>query len=228
MLPTIDWESKQKSDTRLTLTFRDSSVVVSDRKKSINIGRADDNDLVVKGNLISRIHAKVEMRRGKFMLIDQSTNGTFISGEGGNDVFVRRDDSELHGHGIIGLGKEAEKDVKRLKPEIFENPLIRNLDAVPVQGKIIFARRCAGFSIVVHGTEVPTNAGRTGMVHLDKWLTGILSNRSKGLPWPLIKPVYTAVPRFFEVLYQRPRVEMTIIKGRDFASNDSLNPVADL
>ena len=71
------------------------------------MGRADDNDLVVKGNLISRIHARVEKRRGKFMLIDQSTNGTFLQSVEGAETFIRRDSTELVGEGVIGLGRVA-------------------------------------------------------------------------------------------------------------------------
>ena len=76
----------------------------------MNIGRADDNDLVIKGNLISRIHAKVEMRRGKFFLVDQSTNGSFVLTDSLEEVFVRRDSAELNGVGYIGLGKVATPD----------------------------------------------------------------------------------------------------------------------
>ena len=90
MLPTIDWETARKA-SKLHLNFRDTTIEVSDRRKSVNMGRADDNDLVVKGNLISRIHAKIEMRRGKFMLVDQSTNGTFLQNLQGEEIFVRRD-----------------------------------------------------------------------------------------------------------------------------------------
>lgn len=107
MLPTIEWESKARNASRLVLTFRDTRVVVNDQKKQINMGRADDNDLVVKGNLISRIHARVEMRRGKFMLVDQSTNGTFLQNAHGEETFVRRDSTELNGEGVIGLGRVA-------------------------------------------------------------------------------------------------------------------------
>jgi hypothetical protein len=107
MLPTIEWESKSARASKLTLTFRDRTVVVSDVRKNVNLGRADDNDVVVKGNLISRIHAKVEYRRGKFLLIDQSTNGTFLENERGDEIFVRRDSTELTGEGIIGLGRVA-------------------------------------------------------------------------------------------------------------------------
>ena len=105
MLPTIEWESKERRASRLLLNFRDSTVEVSDKRKSINLGRADDNDVVVKGNLISRIHAKIEMRRGKFVLVDQSTNGTFIQNPQGHETFVRRDMTELGSEGTIGLGR---------------------------------------------------------------------------------------------------------------------------
>jgi len=107
MLPTIEWQKKYPRATKLTLTFRNSTVIVNERNKNINLGRADDNDVVVKGNLISRIHAKVEFRRGKFLLIDQSTNGTFLENDRGDESFVRRDSTELTGEGIIGLGRVA-------------------------------------------------------------------------------------------------------------------------
>lgn len=108
MLPQIEWENRgRRANGKLTLTFRDQTVVVDDSRKSINIGRADDNDLVVKGNLISRIHARIEQRRGRFILIDQSTNGTFLQNVQGDETFVRRDSFELVGEGIIGLGKVA-------------------------------------------------------------------------------------------------------------------------
>lgn len=110
MLPTIEWENRARSASRLVLSFRDNTVVVNDQRKSINIGRADDNDLVVKGNLISRIHARVEKRRGKFLLVDQSTNGTFLQNARGEETFVRRDSTELTGKGIIGLGRIAKSD----------------------------------------------------------------------------------------------------------------------
>jgi hypothetical protein len=107
MLPTIEWENKTRKASRLILSFRDIRVIVNDQNKQINMGRAEDNDVVVKGNLISRVHAKVEKRRGKFMLVDQSTNGTFLQNAHGEETFVRRDSTELNGEGVIGLGRVA-------------------------------------------------------------------------------------------------------------------------
>lgn len=108
MLPTIEWEGRGKNSSKVELSFRDQSIEVNDQRKSVSLGRADDNDLVIKGNLISRIHAKIEMRRGKILLIDQSTNGTFLQNIEGDETFVRRDSIELHGEGTIGLGRTEE------------------------------------------------------------------------------------------------------------------------
>ncbi len=108
MLPTIELHGKAKKASKVELSFRDQMIEVNDKRKSVNLGRADDNDLVIKGNLISRIHAKVEMRRGKILLIDQSTNGTFLQNVQGEETFVRRDSAELVGEGTIGLGRTEE------------------------------------------------------------------------------------------------------------------------
>ncbi len=108
MLPTIGWEKSERNASTMVLTYRGQVVEVSDKHKSVNLGRADDNDIVIKGNLISRIHAKVEMRRGKFVLIDQSTNGTFLQDVRGKETFVRRDMTELAEEGTIGLGRAEE------------------------------------------------------------------------------------------------------------------------
>ncbi|HMD30125.1 MAG TPA: FHA domain-containing protein, partial [Steroidobacteraceae bacterium] len=76
----------------------------------ITIGRAEENDLVVKGNLISRLHARVEINRNKFILVDQSTNGTFVIGKDGEEAFVRRDSMQIRGEGLIGLGKAPDSN----------------------------------------------------------------------------------------------------------------------
>ena len=47
------------------------------------------------------------MVRNRFMLVDQSTNGTFIQRDDGEEIYVRRDSTELSGSGIIGLGRVA-------------------------------------------------------------------------------------------------------------------------
>src|SRR5690606_9556909 len=91
MLPTVATMTKPTRRRRLSLRYQGKEVVVGDGRKSVTLGRAEDNDLVIKGNLISRLHARIEASRDKFMLIDESTNGTFVQTLSGEEIFVRRD-----------------------------------------------------------------------------------------------------------------------------------------
>jgi len=94
---------------RLRLILPEREIVIDETRPRVVIGRADDNDLVVRGNLISRIHARIELNRNKFLLVDQSTNGTFVHTADGEESFVRRDSLQIKGEGTIGLGKVPEE-----------------------------------------------------------------------------------------------------------------------
>lgn len=100
---------KQRGGARkLRVRFQGQEIVVDDNRTTIAIGRAEENDIVVKGNLISRLHAKIELSRNKFLLIDQSTNGTFVTTREGEEAFVRRDSMQLKSEGMIGFGRVPE------------------------------------------------------------------------------------------------------------------------
>jgi class 3 adenylate cyclase len=105
MVPAIAIAQKRVKAARLRLRYQGQEVLVEDGRTNVSMGRAEENDLVVKGDLISRLHARVELNRNKFMLIDQSTNGTFVVGKDGEEAFVRRDSMQIRGQGLIGLGK---------------------------------------------------------------------------------------------------------------------------
>jgi hypothetical protein len=109
MVPGIATESRPARVMRLRLRCDDRELLVDERHSSITIGRAEDNDVVVKGNLISRLHARIEINRNKFVLIDQSTNGTFVQSSDGEESFVRRDSVQIRGQGMIGLGRLPEQ-----------------------------------------------------------------------------------------------------------------------
>jgi len=64
----------------------------------------------VKGNLVSRLHARIEAGKNRFMLVDESTNGSFVQTVTGDDAFVRRDAMPLKGSGVIGLGRVPEPE----------------------------------------------------------------------------------------------------------------------
>ena len=109
MLPKIDWKDAEKAGPgQLSLKFQGKTLVLSgDGVRSITMGRADENDVIIKGNLISRVHARVELDKTRFVIVDESTNGTFVQRDDGEEVYVRRDSTQLTGSGLIGLGRVA-------------------------------------------------------------------------------------------------------------------------
>jgi hypothetical protein len=44
----------------------------------------------LEADLASRAHCRLEYNRGKFILVDQSTNGTFVCTQDGKEVYLRR------------------------------------------------------------------------------------------------------------------------------------------
>jgi class 3 adenylate cyclase len=92
----------------LTLTHTDKTYVIPKDTTSYFLGRGKDCELIVKGDLISRYHSKIEHRRGKFILTDQSTNGTFLRTAEGQDIFLRREEFTVFGSGYISLGKKVD------------------------------------------------------------------------------------------------------------------------
>ena len=109
MLPAIATMTEQHKPFRIRIRHRDSEYILDDRQRtSLKIGRGDDNDLVIRGNLVSRLHARIEAGKNRFVLVDESTNGSFIRNAQGEDSFLRRDSASLKGSGQIGLGQPPE------------------------------------------------------------------------------------------------------------------------
>jgi class 3 adenylate cyclase len=111
MLPAIALANRETHrPRRLRLRFHGEEIVLDDHRTAVTIGRAEDNDICVKGNLISRLHARIEASKTRFLLVDQSTNGTFVHALDGDEQFVRRDSLPISGEGLIGLGRAPERD----------------------------------------------------------------------------------------------------------------------
>lgn len=94
----------------VNLKYNGESFAIKSNVNQFTFGRASDCDLTTDGHLTSRIHASIVVRRGKFILIDQSTNGTFVSLDNGHEVFLRREELTLFGVGNISLGESTLND----------------------------------------------------------------------------------------------------------------------
>jgi len=95
--------------SRLKLLFRDHSINIDQNRPSVTMGREPHNDIVVEGSRVSRSHACIEYRRGRFVLVDRSTNGTYLLVNGKQGI-VKRVETPLYGDGIIGLAQKVNPD----------------------------------------------------------------------------------------------------------------------
>ena len=78
--------------------------VLEQANSAIILGRDASCQIVVADRMASRQHARIERRRDKFFLIDQSTNGTFVWVEGEPEISLRREEVMLRGSGKIAFG----------------------------------------------------------------------------------------------------------------------------
>lgn len=107
--------------TQFTLT--EKSAVIRHLQDAIRLtpdspplvfGRGQHCDIVTESNLASRNHGKIEFRDGEFVIVDHSTNGTYVqmlSGKRASDgttVRLHRREFPLRGKGMVSVGVAVE------------------------------------------------------------------------------------------------------------------------
>ena len=106
------------TDPRLSLKliYRANIFVVDRTHPALQMGRDDSNDIVVLSLFASRVHARVEAREDHFVLVDLSSNGTFVLPDAESDVEsevqreelrLRQKEMVLSGRGWLGMGRSA-------------------------------------------------------------------------------------------------------------------------
>ena len=108
-------------DTQLALKliYRANIFVVNRAHPALQMGRDDNNDIVVVSLFASRVHARVEARDGQFVLVDLSSNGTFVLADENladeesdvqpEEIRLRQEEMVLSGRGWLGMGRSASK-----------------------------------------------------------------------------------------------------------------------
>ena len=103
----------------LTLRYRNDTILLNENKPVVTIGRDVRCDIVLLDRRASRHHATIESRGNGFVLIDQSTNGSFVSENNGPEAFVRRSKFVLQGQGRIAFASSLsspEADIVEFVP----------------------------------------------------------------------------------------------------------------
>jgi adenylate cyclase len=101
----------------LVLKYAGQTVLISAQQIPFTIGREEGCSLVVPSPFASRVHARIELHRGKYTLVDESTNGTYVRPEGADPerfVYIRREVFALLGRGVFALGERPDDGLTHL------------------------------------------------------------------------------------------------------------------
>jgi hypothetical protein len=96
-----------QSQSVLVLKHGGREIVMNATRATVSLGRDAASDFVIADPKASRNHARIERRRDKYFLADQSTNGTFVTFAGEQELSLRREELMLRGTGHIIFGHSA-------------------------------------------------------------------------------------------------------------------------
>lgn len=110
--------SKLKGPTGAEIRLHDSSIMV---------GRTEDNDAIVKGEGVSRKHARIAPESGEWVVIDlESTNGVRVNGSRVSRHILQDGDAVTFGRVvyIYEVLERAASDTPSLSPPVFERTVV--------------------------------------------------------------------------------------------------------
>ena len=104
----------RRIEQRVRIRHGQNTLFVDETRPVVLLGRELGNDVVIADPRASRQHARIERRREGFVLIDQSTNGTFLADDSGNESCIKGAELVLAGSGRIGCGFSANEVEREL------------------------------------------------------------------------------------------------------------------
>jgi hypothetical protein len=99
-------------ETRLHLRHGDDEFWLAASRPNAVFGRDPNADLITRDSRASRSHGRIERRQDSFVLIDESTNGTYVKFQGEPEILVRREEVILRGRGRIAFGHSTEEAIE--------------------------------------------------------------------------------------------------------------------
>lgn len=121
-LPEIDVAVKEKPngtnkngiDKNITieLLIKGEKHVLTTDKDTCKVGRDPSCDIIIQNKFVSRQHATIVMKNGKFSVEDSSFNGTYIEFTNGEKIHVSKDEQTLIANGVMSMGKPVDNKSK--------------------------------------------------------------------------------------------------------------------
>jgi len=105
---------RQNTNLVLYLLIGTKRICIDSSNPVITFGRSYDNDVSLNIEPTSRNHASIKLAKGRFMITDHSTNGTYIVRRGRTSEFIRRESAALENFGSIGLGFSPDENPRHV------------------------------------------------------------------------------------------------------------------
>jgi len=103
-------DKMQVFKSRMMVKYQDVMIHINEDRKKISMGRLTKNDISIVKDHVSRVHSTIKYENGKYILTDQSKNGTYVHIKGRQGIFVKGKVLLLSSSGIIGLGGIVNSD----------------------------------------------------------------------------------------------------------------------
>ncbi len=132
MIYRISWEPSNEGSNATEFISRKDMITIAKHEivelrclgQTFTVGRdntpfllgRDNNScsLTLPSEHASREHCQIVYSRGKYTLIDKSTNGTYVKQEGRDEVYLRREQYLLAGKGQISLGRSVSSNTDNI------------------------------------------------------------------------------------------------------------------
>ena len=96
----------------LEIELDGARIEMGPQRRKVTFGRDHEADYTIHNAKVSRAHAMIERRRENFVLVDHSSNGTFVTLEGKPELKVQHEEITLLGHGWIAFGQPRAEAVQ--------------------------------------------------------------------------------------------------------------------
>lgn len=108
-------------NSRMRIFHGLKEIILGPDRPTLTLGRDSHSEIITRDSRASRNHGRIEKRRDKFILIDQSTNGTFVTFDGEAELVVKHEELVLRGRGSLCFGHTGETEgIERVEFEVLD------------------------------------------------------------------------------------------------------------
>jgi pilus assembly protein CpaF len=159
-------------------------------KPEVTIGRVQGNDIVLPKGNVSKRHARIVLKDGKFIIVDlKSTNGTYVNGRKITSPLVVKDSDKIYiGDFVVGVDEAAAPESEMPSESTAPPPVDR-----PPQGDVRPPRPTEAQPMPPSAMPMPMPAGGMGP-GMGPGMGGG-NNEERAMPAVAAPPVRPAPPR---------------------------------